>query len=147
MMFTNASEARLAVWTGAAGIVLGAVLVGGVALGRLHPRAGGADRTGRTDLAEVAGLAPDAAALRYRYAIRASSDGADDTAGAIAALEARVAQMPSPFDDAELAELYLRRAQAGGDPADYQLAEARARRSLEHLPSPNPVVLTLAKLA
>jgi Tfp pilus assembly protein PilF len=142
MMFTNASETRLAVWTGAAGLVVGAVLAGAVALVRPDHRADGT---------EPAELAPGPAALRYRYAIRAASDAdadADaDTAGAIAALEARLAAAPSPFDDAELAELYLRRAQAGGDPADYQLAEARARRSLERLPSPNAVVLTLAKLA
>src|SRR5262249_46239880 len=66
---------------------------------------------------------------------------------AIAALEARVAAQPSPFDDAELADLYLRRAQQDGDPQGYRAAEAMARRSLERLPAPNPAVLTLAKLA
>ncbi|HMG22074.1 MAG TPA: hypothetical protein VK607_12175 [Kofleriaceae bacterium] len=142
MMFSNASEGRLAVWTGAAGIALGAIAVGAVALVRLHDRgAGFADR------GELAELAPEPAALRYRYAIQASSGAAADTADTIAALEARARALPSPFDLAELADLYFRRAQADGDPADYQLADARARRSLELLPAPNPAVLTLAKLA
>ena len=42
MMFTNASETRVAVGMGAAGIVVGAVVVGAVALVRLH-RAGGTE--------------------------------------------------------------------------------------------------------
>jgi tetratricopeptide (TPR) repeat protein len=140
MMLSNVSETRLAVWTGAAGIVLGAMLVGAVALVRLH-------RQATAPRGELAELAPDPAAVRYRYPIRVASDASTQDAEAIVALEARVQAMPSPFDDAELAELYFRRAQQDGDPADYQLAEARARRSLDALASPNPAVLTLAKLA
>lgn len=139
-MLANASEHRLAVWTGAAGIVLGAVVAGAVAMVRLH-RATAAGRD------ERAALAPDPAAGRYRYSIDAASDAEARAADSIAALEARVQAMPSPFDDAELAELYFRRAQRDGDPADYQLAEARALRSLDALASPNPAVLTLARLA
>jgi Tfp pilus assembly protein PilF len=137
MMSFHASDIRLAMWTGAAGIVVGAVLVGAVAMVRLH----------RPATAERDELAPDPAAVHYRYSIDAASDAEAQAAEAIAALEARVQAMPSPFDDAELAELYFRRAQQDGDPADYQLAEARARRSLDALASPNPAVLTLAKLA
>ncbi len=137
MMLSNASETRLAVWTGAAGVVVGAVLVGAVAIVCLH----------RPATAARDELAPDPAAVRYRPSIDAAEGAEAQAADAIAALEARVQAMPSPFDDAELAELYFRRAQQDGDPADYQLAEARARRSLDTLPSPNPAVLTLAKLA
>jgi len=137
MMFTNASEGRLALWAGAAGIIVGAALVGALALVRLHPAAGPA----------LDELAPDPGALRYRHAIRASSDAATASADTIAALEARVQSLASPFDHAELADLYFRRAQQDGDPDDYKVAEARARRSLELLPTPNPAVLTLAKLA
>jgi Tfp pilus assembly protein PilF len=133
------TENRLALWTGAAGLVAGAVLVGAVAIVRLHRPAAAPD--------ELAELAPDPAAVHYHHSIAAAPDAAAQVADAIAALEARVQAMPSPFDDAELAELYFRRAQQDGDPADYQLAETRARRSLDALPSPNPAVLTLAKLA
>lgn len=141
MMFTNTGEARLAAWTGAAGIVLGAVIAAGVAWVRLRHPGDGATPAGAVE------LAPAPAALHYRHALRAPGEARADTTSSIAALEARVQTMASPFDHAELAELYLRRAQGDGDPADYQLAEARARRSLELLPAPNPVVLTLAKLA
>jgi tetratricopeptide (TPR) repeat protein len=116
------------------------VLVGAVAVARLHhPAAGARDA--------LAALAPEPAAVRYRDPVDAASDAAAQAGDTIAALEARVQAMPSPFDDAELAELYFRRAQQDGDPADYQLAEARARRSLDALASPNPAVLTLARLA
>lgn len=143
MMVTNASEGRLALWTAAAGIVIGAAVASAVALVRLHgagPPAPGA----RGD--ELVALAPEPASVRYRYALGTPPDTAD-TADTITALEARVHALPSPFDDAELADLYFRRAQRSGDPGDYQLAEARARRSLDRLPAPNPAVLTLAKLA
>ncbi|HEX3474925.1 MAG TPA: hypothetical protein VHT91_07775 [Kofleriaceae bacterium] len=140
MMLSNASETRLAVWTGAAGLVAGAVLVGAIAVVGLHRPATAA----RDELTE---LAPNPAAVHYRHAIDVASDAEAQGADAIVALEARVQAMPSPFDDAELAELYFRRAQQDGDPADYQLSEARARRSLDALASPNPAVLTLARLA
>ena len=141
MMFSNASDGRLAARAGAAGIVLGALAVGAVALVRLHRHPGG---DGRPELTE---LAPDPGALRYRHAVLPSADATAGTADAIAALETRVQDLASPFDYAELAELYLRRAQSDGDPGDYRTAEARARRSLELLATPNPAVLTLAKLA
>jgi tetratricopeptide (TPR) repeat protein len=130
---------RLALGTTAAGIFLGALLVGGTAAVHLRGAA--------TDRAAPPGLGPQAAALRYRYAISPATDAAASAAADIAALEARAQAMPSPFDDAELAERYFRRAQQDGDPADYDLADARARRSLDRLASPNPAVLTLAKLA
>jgi tetratricopeptide (TPR) repeat protein len=138
MTFSSASENRLAVWTGAAGIVLGTVLVGAVVVSAIamtlqHRSAGRA----------LGGLAPDAGALRYRYALAPAGDAGDE----IAALEARVAAAPSPFDDAALADLYFRRAQQAGDPEDYERAEARARRSIAALDSPNPALLTLARLA
>jgi len=138
MMFSNPSETRLATWAGAAGIVLGAALVASIVVCRAHHAPG-----------ELAGteLAPDPAALRYRYSTAPSSDPSADAASTIAALEARVHDLASPFDYAELADLYFRRAKLDGDPADYKTAEAMARRSLELLPSPNPAVLTLAKLA
>jgi Tfp pilus assembly protein PilF len=139
MTFCNASAARLAVWSVAAGIVLGAVAVGGVALDRLH-------RHGSDD-AEAGSLAPEPAALRYRYTTAPASDATAETAATIAALEARVQAMPSPFDYAELAELRFRRAQLDGDAEGYRAAEALAQRSLALLPSPNPAVMTLAKLA
>lgn len=140
MRFSNAGEHRLAIWMGAAGIALGAVLVGAVVVAALAlRRARGVADDARGE------LAPQAAAVRYRYAI---GQAADATAGdEIAALEARVAAQPSPFDDAALADLYFRRGQRGGDPQDHQLAEARARRSVAVLASPNPAVLTLARLA
>jgi tetratricopeptide (TPR) repeat protein len=135
MMFSSASEARLAVWMGAGGLVVGAGVVAAIALccGGRAPGRG----------APVGQLTPDPAAVRYRYAIEQASDRADD----IAALEARVQAIASPFDFAELADLYLRRAKADGDPQDHQAAEAAARRSLALLGAPNPAVLTLARLA
>jgi tetratricopeptide (TPR) repeat protein len=138
MMLSNTNETRLALWTGATGVVLGAVLVGAVAAARLHHPAAPAAMTE---------LAPDPVALRYRYATAKAADDPADTASTITALEARVQAMASPFDYAELADLYLRKAQVDGDPADYKTAEAMARRSLALLPTPNPAVLTLAKLA
>ena len=58
MMLSNASENRIAVWTGAAGIVLGAVLVGAVVISAV------ALTLQHRDAARAPGeLAPDAAAL------------------------------------------------------------------------------------
>jgi len=139
MVFSNPGASKLAVWTGAAGLVLGALLVGGVATYRLHHRAAPAAPRGE--------LAPDPAAVRYRYSTAPAADVTADSASTIAALEARVRAMPSPFDYAELADLYFRRAQQDGDAAGYQTAEAAAKRSLALLPAPNPAVMTLAKLA
>ena len=58
----------------------------------------------------------------------------------IAALEARMNEAPNPFDAADLADLYYRR-------ADYARSEAMARKSLALLSKPNSARLTLAKLA
>jgi len=88
-------------------------------------------------------LLPDRSAIHYRYAL---AETKNDEAAAIAALEARD-QTTSPFDTAELAELYQRRGQRTGDKADLSKAEQLARRSLELLDSPNPARLTLARLA
>jgi tetratricopeptide (TPR) repeat protein len=138
MIFSNASETRLAIWTGAAGLVIGAMLVGAVALAR---------KPHTVDPIDHLELAPDPTAIRYRYSTAPSADTTAETASMIAALEARVQAMPSPFDYAELADLYFRRAKLDGDPEGYQTAEAMARHSLELLRTPNPAVLTLAKLA
>lgn len=144
MTVSNAGEHRLAMWTGTAGIVLGAVLSAAL-VWALVAGAIGLARRGRA--AAPGELAPDAAAVRYRYAVGAAAGTTGDGGDEIAALEARVAAQPSPFDDAALGELYLRRAQRGGDPEDYQRAQARAERSVAALASPNPAVLTLARLA
>jgi tetratricopeptide (TPR) repeat protein len=136
MRFSNASDSRFALCAACVGIVLGAA--GAVAVRRSDHRPAPAARPE---------LAPDPAAVRYRYSIANTPDGAADTAATIAALEARVEALASPFDYAELADLHLRRAQLDGDPERYKIAEAMARRSLELLPTPNPAVLTLARLA
>lgn len=141
MMFSNPGASRIAAWTAGAGLAIGLAIGGGVA-SRVHRPtapaiAAPADR----------GLAPDPAALRYRYAITPAADATAELASTITALEARIRALPSPFDYAELADLQLRRAQLDGDADGYKLAEASARRSLELLPSPNPAVMTLAKLA
>jgi len=138
MTFANPSVRKLALWTAASGVVLGAALAGTLALCRLQQGVA---------LAERSELAPDRAALRYRYSTTPSGDAAANTASTITALEARIEALASPFDYAELADLHLRRAQRDGDPEGYRIAEAMARRSLELLPSPNPAVLTLARLA
>jgi tetratricopeptide (TPR) repeat protein len=144
MRSSNASATKLAVTAGAAGIVIGAVLVGTVAIQRLRHRDALADCRG----AGGSELAPAAAAVHYRYSTAKAADVTAETGSTIAALEARVKAMPSsPFDYAELADLYFRRGQLDGDTEDYKTAEARARRSLALLPSPNPAVMTLAKLA
>ncbi len=96
---------------------------------------------------ERAELAPDLDVVRYRYSSSPTVDPAPETAKTIATLEARFKTMPSPFDAAELADLYFRRAQLDGNKQDYDTAEAMARRSLELLRSPNPALITLAKLA
>jgi Tfp pilus assembly protein PilF len=127
----HASETRLTWWACAAGLLAGALLVGTAAAVRLHRAPAGE-------------LAPDPAAVHYRYPLGGPPV---DTGATIAALEARIRAMPSPFDYAELAELYVRRAQLDGEPDAYRTAEAMARRSLELLPAPNPAVLTLAKVA
>jgi len=83
-------------------------------------------------------------AYTYRFEPIAAESN-DDT---IAALEARAHASPaSPYDTAELAELYLARALRTADPADYARSEANAKRSLAVLPYPNSAPLVLAKLA
>lgn len=80
-------------------------------------------------------LLPDARVVRYRFDPKPI---ADDT---IDVLAARVAQpVASPFEMAELADLYLRR-------GDQEKAEGLANRSLAILRTPNPSLLVLAKLA
>lgn len=90
-------------------------------------------------------LAPDPASVHYRYPIDRAPD---DTNATIAALEARTAQpVASPMEMADLADLYLKRAQLAGDPDDYKRSEAIAKRSHDLLPYPSSTPLTLAKLA
>jgi len=127
-------RARLAAW-GLAGVLLGAAA--GAVIARGHER---------VEPAPVSASALDADAARYRYAIAASVVDADE-ASTIAALEARNASQPSPFDMAELAERYLRRAQRDGDRKDFDAAAAMAERSLAILRTPNPALLTSAKVA
>jgi tetratricopeptide (TPR) repeat protein len=136
MRLSDRFDTRLAARAGAIGLAIGAVVAGAIACLCIpaHP-------------APHSELAPEPAALRYRYAIAKPSDAAADTAGMIAALEARVRDLASPFDYAELADLYVGRAKLDGDARGYQTAEAMARRSLALLPTPNPAVLTLARLA
>jgi Tfp pilus assembly protein PilF len=136
MMLSNAGETRLARWMGPAGVMIGAAL-GAVAV---YTSDRGAERM-------TSELAPDPALVRYRYATSTPFDVARETGPAIAALEVRAAAMASPFEHAELASLYFRRAQLDGDPEGYAAAEAAARRSLELLPARNAAVLTLAKVA
>ena len=90
-------------------------------------------------------LAPDAASVKYRYALTGAREDSADT---IAALEQRLETTASPmYETAELAELYYQRAQLDGDPRDYAASEAMAKRSLAIVRRPNGALLTLAKLA
>lgn len=89
--------------------------------------------SGRATTERHSDLLPDARVVPYRFA---ASLAVDDTA----AIEARVAELGSPFEMAELAELYLRR-------GDREQAEALANRSLKILRWPNPALLVLAKAA
>ncbi len=94
-------------------------------------------------------LSPDPSIVHYRYPIApASIDPVDDLSSTITALEERVNQpVASPMEMADLADLYLRRAQLAADPEDYKKSEAIAKRSLEILRYPSSAPLTLAKLA
>jgi tetratricopeptide (TPR) repeat protein len=94
-------------------------------------------------------LHPDAQAVAYHYSYPKTQPGnADgDTQGEIAALEAKIAKgQPSPVDLAELANLYLHRAQVSGDHEAYEEAERLATQSIELLPWPNGAVLVLAQV-
>ena len=91
--------------------------------------------SGRATTERHSDLLPDARAVRYRFATTVTPDDS------LAALEARVQQpVASPFEMAELADLYLRR-------GDREKAEALANRSLAILRWPNPSLLVLAKAA
>lgn len=95
-------------------------------------------------------LAPAAAALRYRHPLgdaTALSSARRQLDDQIAGLQERARTVaPSPFDDAELADLYFRRGKLTAAPADFARAEELARRSLAALPTDNSAVLVLAKL-
>jgi tetratricopeptide (TPR) repeat protein len=90
-------------------------------------------------------LLPDPGVAHYRYALT-TADAAEAETASIAMLDARNTAHPSPFDAADLADLYYRRAQRLGTDADYEASERLAQQSLELLPSPNRARLTLAKL-
>jgi Tfp pilus assembly protein PilF len=137
MIFASASARTKFVMCGAAGVV-----VGGLAIGLVLHREPARDKV----IAQRSELEPDPAIVRYRFAIT-GADISADPAATIKALEARIAQLDSPFETAELADLYFRRAQLEGDKQDYDTAEAMAKRSLGLLHTPNPALLTLAKLA
>ncbi len=94
-------------------------------------------------------LSPDPAIVSYRYPIeKARIDPIEDLSATISVLEARVSQpVASPMEMADLADVYLRRAQIAADPEDYKSSEAIARRSLGILRYPSSAPLTLAKLA
>jgi len=86
--------------------------------------------------------------LPVRYRFEPSALTKADASARIPALEVKVAvDQPAPLDLAELADLYAQRAQASGDPRDYEAAQRAAQRSIELLPAPNGARLTLAKLA
>jgi tetratricopeptide (TPR) repeat protein len=91
-------------------------------------------------------LLPDPGVARYHFSLT-TPDAAETDAASIAALEARNSAQPSPFDAADLAGLYYRRAQRLGTESDYEASERLARQSLELLAAPNAARLTLAKLA
>src|SRR5258705_8863451 len=74
-------------------------------------------------------LAPDRDAVAYRFPI-VTIDREAELSSMITAIEDRVAQVASPFEMAELAELYFRRSQITGDPDDYRKCDEVARRSL-----------------
>jgi Tfp pilus assembly protein PilF len=133
-----------------------AVMIGAVIGGAVARRGARGDRISIESERDRSPLAPDPAALRYRYPIAAGGamsgndaaiDGAGDEATTIAALEARVASLPSPFDMAELAELYLRRATRDGDRRGLDAAAAMAERALAILRTPDPALITLARVA
>ncbi|MCW5803694.1 MAG: hypothetical protein KIT31_15025, partial [Deltaproteobacteria bacterium] len=118
------------------GVVVGAAIASAVLLTVRRPR---------QVIVEVSSLAPDRSAVTYRHPVRATAP--TDEAAAVAELERRMKDKPSPYDAGELAELYLKRAQRDGDPKDYAASEAMARRSLELMPHPNSARLTLARIA
>ena len=100
-----------------------------------------------TTAIESSSLTPSIDQIRYRFTITETTSTSDPLA-TIPDLEARVAAPGvTPFDTGELADLYLLRATASGDPADFTRAETMARRSLAALPSPNGAPLTLARIA
>src|SRR5690349_2844165 len=81
---------------------------------------------------------PSMPAPAYRYKFEPKSLAKADTAERIPALEAKVGvAQPQPIDLTELADLYAQRAQASGNPEDYDKALATAQKSLALLPSPN----------
>lgn len=94
-------------------------------------------------------LAPDPLIVHYRYPLgTARIAPLTDLNEMIAILEGRVAQpVPSPMEMADLADLYLKRAQIAAEPADYVKSEAVAKQSLAALRYPSSAPLTLAKLA
>lgn len=94
-------------------------------------------------------LAPEMSAARYRYPVTAARIApTDDLNETIAILEKRIAEpVASPMEMTDLADLYLKRAQIAGDPADYARSEAVAKRSLAIMRYPSSAPLTLAKLA
>jgi tetratricopeptide (TPR) repeat protein len=87
----------------------------------------------------------DMSVVRYRFVDAPAPEA--ELSSAIRDLETRVADVSSPFDMSDLADLYFRRAQRDGDNDDYRRSEAMARRSLALLSFPNGARLTLAKLA
>jgi len=125
---------RSASWLAVSALALG---LGGLVLTAVRTRAAAPARSD---------LELDLHAVRYRHLAARTID--TETTATITALEARLNEpTASPFDMADLADLYLRRAKTTGDPKDHEAAEAMARRSLALLPEPNPALLTLAKLA
>jgi tetratricopeptide (TPR) repeat protein len=98
-----------------------------------------------TQVIERSSITPTIDQVRYRFSIATSAEL--DPLAMIPDLEARVSVHATPFDTAELADLYLRRATLSGDPADFTRAESTAKKSLALLPSPNGAPLTLARVA
>lgn len=121
-----------------------ALVIGGVGAGlALRVRSVGSDQVAGST---TGSLAPAPSEVTYRHAIE-RVDPRVELDATIGAIDARVKASAQPIDQAELADLYFRRAQLTGDKQDYERSGKLARRSLATLPTPNSAALTLAKLA
>jgi len=124
---------------GAIGLAVGVGLAGVIALA-VWPRRAAAP------IAHTS-LTPTGDQVRYRFEVGNAPDPRIELDQMIKELERRVQASSQPMDMSELADLYYKRAQAGGEKQDYEASEAMAKRSLDILPAPNGATLTLAKLA
>jgi tetratricopeptide (TPR) repeat protein len=92
-----------------------------------------------------ADLRPTMAQLHYRYPLDTPDNENDDDA-TVAILVQRDHDHPaSPFESAELADIYYRRAMKSGDRTAFETSERYAQKSLAVLRHPNGALATLAK--